>query len=201
VNDLNPRQRQFALEYLIDLNATQAAIRSGYGAATAKCKGHQNLSKPHIAALIAKLQAERSARTQIAADRVLFELARIGFSDIRNVMQWGEAVAVRDEKTGEDRLVQGIALVCSEDLTADAAAAISEVSQAKDGSLKLKLHDKRAALADIGRHLGMFVERTEITGKDGRDLIPEEPASSREVAKSILALIARASAEAVEGDK
>lgn len=68
---LTPRQALFVQEYLVDRNATRAAIRAGYSEATAYSIGHENLSKPDIAAAIDKAAGERSIRTQITADYVL----------------------------------------------------------------------------------------------------------------------------------
>lgn len=68
---LTAKQEAFCQEYLIDLNATQAAIRAGYSEKTAKDMGCQNLAKPNISEYIAELKAERSERTLINADWVL----------------------------------------------------------------------------------------------------------------------------------
>ena len=68
---LTPKQESFVEEYLIDLNATQAAIRSGYSEKTAHAIGQENLRKPIIAAEVARAQAERSARTNVTQDYVL----------------------------------------------------------------------------------------------------------------------------------
>jgi phage terminase small subunit len=165
---LTDKQARFVEEYLVDLNATQAAIRAGYSRATANEQGSRLLANVSVSDAIAAAQAERSKRTQINADWVLERLARIADADIRNVVQWGEAIAVKDD-AGGDRVVQGIALVDAAELAPEHAFAITEVSQTKEG-LKVKLADKRAALVDIGRHLGMFVEKAEITGKDGGPL-------------------------------
>ena len=71
MSKLTPKQEMFAKEYLIDLNATQAAIRAGYSKKTAQRIGSENLSKPLIAAAVAAGQAERAKRTEIDADYVL----------------------------------------------------------------------------------------------------------------------------------
>jgi len=68
---LTPKQQRFVDEYLIDLNATQAAIRAGYSERTAAEIGWENLSKPHVAHAIALAQAERATRTHIAQDDVI----------------------------------------------------------------------------------------------------------------------------------
>ena len=68
---LTAKQDMFCLEYLIDLNATQAAIRAGYSSNTAKEQGYENLTKPHIQARVAKAMKERSENTKIDAAYVL----------------------------------------------------------------------------------------------------------------------------------
>lgn len=68
---LTAKMKRFAEEYTVDLNATQAAVRSGYSQATAGSVGHENLKKPEIAEYIDQLLEERSIRTRITADRVL----------------------------------------------------------------------------------------------------------------------------------
>ena len=68
---LTPKQERFVAEYLIDLNATQAAIRAGYSEKTAQMIGSENLSKPLIADAVQKALAERSERTEITQDYVL----------------------------------------------------------------------------------------------------------------------------------
>lgn len=173
---LTVKQQAFVDEYLIDLNATQAAIRAGYSEKTAGSTGSENLQKPEIAEAIQKAVAKRSERTEITADNVLKELAKIGFANM------DDFIRTTDE---------GDAYVDLSELTRDQAAAISEITveDYKDGrgddardirKVKFRLNDKRAALVDIGRHLNMFVDRKELTGPNGGPLeIAETPASQR----------------------
>jgi phage terminase small subunit len=163
---LTEKQRRFVAEYLIDLNATQAAIRAGYSEKTAGSQGFDLLKKPEIADAIHSAMQDRAERTEITQDRVLAELAKLGFADIRKAVKWGDGIAVTDPESGAVTISNGVALVGSEEIDDDTAACISEVSQTAQG-IKIKMHDKRAALVDIGRHLGMFTDKTEITGKDG----------------------------------
>ena len=79
---LTAKQERFCTEYIIDLNATQAAIRAGYSVKTANRIASENLSKPDIQRKIQELQQERAERTEITQDRVLKELAGIGFAPI-----------------------------------------------------------------------------------------------------------------------
>lgn len=142
--ELTDKQARFVEEYLIDLNATQAAIRAGYSADTAKSIGSENLTKPDIQIAIEKAQSERSKRTQITADMVLLELGRLGFSNMANYLSFNE---------------HGVNMKASADMHDDALRAISEVSQtvtAEGGTVKFKLHSKDSALDKIARHLGMY---------------------------------------------
>lgn len=86
---LTAKQQRFVDEYLIDLNATQAAIRASYSKKTARQIADQNLSKLDIKAAIEKRMQSRSDRTGITQDKVLRKLAKIGFSDIRKVVHGG----------------------------------------------------------------------------------------------------------------
>lgn len=156
---LTAKQQRFVDEYLIDLNATQAAIRAGYSKKTANEQGSRLLANVSVSAAVAESMKSRSGRTGITQDMVLKELAKIGFSDIRKVVRWGETMVRMvdgEEECAEDMVpYHGLALIDSTEIDDDTAGAIAEVSQGKDG-LKVKLHDKKGALVDIGRHLGMF---------------------------------------------
>lgn len=150
--NLTPKQQVFVREYLLDLNATAAARRAGYSERTADRIGPELLGKNWVAAAIAAAQAERAERTQVTADRVLTELARIGLSDVRALFD-------------DDGRLLPVAK-----LPAHVAAAVSsvEVVSGSDGAVtKIKLWDKPRALEMIGKHLGMFRDRVEVTGKDG----------------------------------
>lgn len=78
---LTEKQKRFCEEYLIDLNATQAALRAGYSQRTAYSIGDENLKKPEIQNYLKELMKQRSERTGISADTVLKELEKIAFSD------------------------------------------------------------------------------------------------------------------------
>lgn len=141
---LTPKQQTFCEEYLIDLNATQAAIRSGYSKKTANRIASQLLSKLDIQTEIQRLRGLRAERTAITSDKVVKELARIGFSDIANCIEWdGERLRIKPlDEMGED-----------------VTASISEFSETVNtsgSSYKFKLYDKKGALELLGRHLGMY---------------------------------------------
>jgi phage terminase small subunit len=141
---LNAKKTQFVREYLVDMNAAAAARRAGYSERTAGQQGFRLLQEPEVAQAIQEAIDARSRRTEITADRVLRELARLAFADQRAVMTWGPG---------------GIVLRPSEDLTDDEAAAVVEVSETVTGkqtTLRVKTADKLGALRMLGQHLGMF---------------------------------------------
>ncbi len=158
----------FAKEYLVDLNATQAAIRAGYSSKTAMQQGQRLLTRPDVQASIQAAMDKRARKTEITADKVLTELAKIGFSEVTDFLQVRtERILVdRDPETGEpiSEIKQIVLLQNTDQIPPDKLAAIAEIKQAKDGSISFKLHDKKGALDSIGKHLGMFTERVEHTG-------------------------------------
>src|SRR5688500_16222203 len=91
---ITDKQKRFAEQYLLDLNATQAAERAGYSDAN---YGRQLLTIPNVLDYVEQLQKERSERTKISADRVLTEFAKIGFSDIRKYTNDDWSVKPMDE--------------------------------------------------------------------------------------------------------
>ena len=165
--ELTGKQARFVEEYLIDLNATQAATRAGYGEKNAKQQGTENLAKPIIAEAIAKAKAERSKRTLVTADEVIQELKKLALSNVLDFTKVGE-----DGKTLEVDLSE---------LTRDQAAAIKEIKTTvlKSGDkvlsaeTELKLADKRGPLQDLGKHLELFTEVVKHKGDDLRDAIRE----------------------------
>jgi phage terminase small subunit len=145
--ELNERQKQFVREYLVDLNATQAAIRAGYSPKTAYAIADKLLKKAEIQTIVQKAMDARADRVNVRADDVLRELARIGFADLRKAVTWSGG---------------SVNLVPSESLDDDTAAAVSEVRQTADG-VAIKLHSKPDALQQMGRHLGMFKDKVELS--------------------------------------
>ena len=98
---LSPKQKRFVAEYLIDLNATQASIRAGYSLRRAAQNGYELLRKGPVAQAVAARQAELADRIGVTVERIVTELARIGFSDIRDVVQWRTVPTASDADDGE----------------------------------------------------------------------------------------------------
>lgn len=153
---LSAKQARFVEEYLLDLNATQAAIRAGYSAKTAASVGFENLRKPNIAAAIAAAQAARSKRTEITQDRVLAELAKIGFSDLRKVMTQGGALL--DPQAWDDETAGAIGSI---EVVTRPGGFDEEGNREVEHVHKIKAWDKLSALEKIGKHLGMFTDRSD----------------------------------------
>lgn len=182
---LNIKQEQFCREYIIDLNATQAAIRAGYSENSAGKIGHELWKKPEIQARIQELQYERSQRTQITADRVLTELARIGFSDIRKMFADGDRMKPVSQLCDDMApAVSAIEVVTKTLPTSDGDAEVEYVH-------KVKLWDKNSALDKIAKHLGMLVDRVEHTGANGGPIETKE-LSDLELARRAAFLLAKA---------
>lgn len=136
----NEKHERFCQEYLIDLNATQAAIRAGYSEKSARTTAARMLANDNIASRVQELFGEREKRTGVTADRVVEELERLAFSDLRDAVEWGSS---------------GVTLKESTELSRDAAAFVASVSEGKDG-VTIKTHNKIAALKLLGEHLGLF---------------------------------------------
>lgn len=166
---LTAKQKQFVREYLIDLNATQAAIRAGYKEKTAEQQGYQLLQKTSVQEAIQKAMDKRAQRTEITAERVLQELAKIGFANIADYLKVSTNERVVEYKDVEDDegnvtqtpifdFVQAVQLYDTEDVERAKLDAVAEIKQTKDG-VTFKLHDKVSALEKMGRHLGMFKDK------------------------------------------
>ena len=142
------KQEKFCQEYMIDLNATQAAIRAGYSKKTAKRTGPENLSKPHISERIAKEKGKLRVKAGITAEMVIDELAKVGFSNIQDYIFEGNVIGdistVVREKAAAVEAVQV-------DIRHDGGE-----SKGYTEKVKLKLHSKLNALESLGRHLGIF---------------------------------------------
>lgn len=137
VGKLRERQKRFIAEYLVDLNATQAAIRAGYSKDTAKEIGYENLTKPHIQEAIAEAQNKRIARTQITQDEVIRRL-------IENVdiASGKKAIVLTQTRKSENGEIVGD----------DVAQFVYEPSSVNK------------ALELLGKHLGMFAQKMELSG-------------------------------------
>jgi phage terminase small subunit len=174
---VTPKQRQFVAEYLVDLNATEAAKRAGYSHATAHSAGPRLLENVEVKAALEQAMTKREVRTLVRADRVLDEIGSIAFAKITDVVRWGvKEVAIGYDEDGKRLAPQDIgeAVVVhhemapyvealnSDDLPDHVKAAVAEVALTKDG-LRIKMHNKPEALTLAGRHLGMWNDKLDVS--------------------------------------
>lgn len=167
---LNARQQLFVEEYLIDLNATQAALRAHYSRKTAAFIGAENLRKPQIQSAISAAMAARSERIHITQDDVLRELKILDFSDITDfdIDDRGNVALMPAAPKLAMRAVSSL------------RKKITHTDQGITYETEIKLWNKPAALKMSGQHLGMFIERHEHTGKDGKAMPPLQIILSKE---------------------
>ena len=150
------KQEMFIKEYLIDLNATQAAIRAGYSEKTASQQGERLLRNVQVSAAIQEAMNKRSNKLEITAERVLQEIAKLAFYDPRNFFD-------------DDGRIKPISEL--DENTAMALGGIETlhkiIGDEKDGMAvvtKIKLVDQGQNLERLGRHLKLFTDKVEHSG-------------------------------------
>lgn len=146
---LTDKQQRFVDEYLIDLNATQAAIRAGYSVKTANEQGSQNLAKLSIQQAIAERMAERSRRTGVNQDRVVLELAKIAFVKMTDIV---DSEGNIKENAAEDDLA------CIESVKYKHSNTDTGYSEERE----VKIASKLKALELLGKHLGMWNDKVDL---------------------------------------
>lgn len=136
---LTARQERFVEEYMIDLDAKNAAIRAGYSARSAKTLGPRLTKMKNVAARIEEEKAKRARRTGITAERVLRELAQLAFFDASKCLGMLNGDMEKMEELERE------------------TASIAAIKIGK-GGIEIRFHDKTRALELLGRHMGIFRE-------------------------------------------
>ena len=144
---LNEKQKRFVSEYIIDLNAKQAAIRAGYSPKGAEPQASRLLSNAKVQVEIAKAMEDRGKRTGITQDRVLAELSAIAFAKATDYVEVDDDGIVRIKPTAE--------------LTDEQKKAIASIKEGANG-IEIKLTDKTKALEMLSRHLGLFNDKLNV---------------------------------------
>lgn len=164
---LTPSQEAFAAGIASGLSQSEA-YRKAYPRSqkwadkTVWSRASELAAHGKVAGRVAELGEKAARANEVTVERIVRELSLIAFGNKRAVMAWGPG---------------GVTLKDSETLTDDEAAMVAEVKEtvsSAGGSLSLKTHDKVKALELLGRHVGMFTEKVEVTGKDGKDLAPAQ---------------------------
>lgn len=146
---LTKKQKLFIDEYLIDLNATQAAIRAGYSAKTACEQGARLLANVKVQGTIAEHMAERSKRTGVNQDRIVRELAKIAFVNLTDIVD--EEGRIRSNATDED-------LSCLESIKYKESSSDTGDSVERE----VKIASKLKALELLGKHVGMWNDKLNV---------------------------------------
>ena len=147
---LTAKMKRFIEEYLVDLNATQAVIRAGYNPANASAQAYNLMQKEKVAEAISRAMAERSRRTGISQDRVIEELAKIAFLRITDVVD-PENATVLDYASEAD--IAAIESIRVKEIPTQAGVGIER---------EVKVASKLKALELLGKHLGMWDDRTNV---------------------------------------
>jgi len=138
-------QEKFVDEYLIDLNATQAAIRAGYSIKTARSSASRLLTKDNIIKLLQKRRKAIQKKTEITQEKVIAEYAKIAFLNPADFFD------ENDKLKSISKLKKAVAAA----ITGMDISNIGEFETVK----KIKFADKKGALDSLAKHLGMFVNK------------------------------------------
>ena len=164
VNGLTEKQKQFCDEYLIDFNATRAykaVYKSCKKEETASANSSRLLRTEQIKAYIAERQRDLQKRTEVTQDKVIKELAKIGFSDLKNYLHYRTAKTVVGVDENGEKIVDYSPVIDLIDSEQVDTSVVKKVSISRDGVFSFELHDKQKALEMLGKHLGLFTEKKE----------------------------------------
>lgn len=154
MNRLTSRQEAFCREYVIRKDAKASAIAAGYSIGRAKQSGFDLLQKEHITAEICRLQALRDAEFTVKAADVLGEIAAVAMSDIGRVLSWGWDEVEDDD--GKPVMQPFCHVRPSMQMTEHERRGIKSMTISRNGTFRIRFHDKSKALELLGRHLGVF---------------------------------------------
>lgn len=159
MSELTPRQELFCQEYVVDLNATQAAIRAGYAAPSAAAASSRLLTNVKISVRVAELAGKRTEQVGITAERVLGELMRIATVDIGGAFDAsGALLPIHDMPADVRRCISGIEVDEILEWEGEGKARRQVVV---GYTRKVKFWDKKGSLDSLGRYLKLFIDRIE----------------------------------------
>lgn len=179
---LTAKQEAFCQLYTVHWNATRAAKEAGYSPDSAMYLGYQLLQNPLVKSRIAELADHALSEIGVTRERVLTELARIAFVNMKDLATWNES-GVRIKPSDE-----------IDEITATAIQEVTETVTQHGGTLRIKQHDKAKALELLGRHLKLFADRVEHSGPDGQPIAY----SDHEAAAKLAAILNAARARKVD---
>jgi phage terminase small subunit len=159
---LTLRQQKFVDEYLVDLNATQAAMRAGYSNKSARQQGSENLSKPAILEAVKEKQKERQYSLGVSQSRVVLELACIAYADPRQLLD--ESGALRPVKDWPDFAAAAVKSFKVSDITDVDGVVVGKTHE-------IAFWDKLKANELLGKHQGMFKDNVELSLTSSADAL------------------------------
>jgi phage terminase small subunit len=160
---MTPKKKLFVREYLIDRNATRAATAAGYSEKTAYSSGQRLLKDVEVSTEIDCVTAERCKELEITGKKVLDELAKIGFSNMRTYLKPtadGQFDLDMENATRDD-------WAPVQEITVDTTGGTGDGERRRVLRTRLKLGDKRGSLELLGKHLKLFTDKVEQTGEGG----------------------------------
>lgn len=175
---LTTKNRMFLREYIKDFNGTQAAIRVGAPPKYAYAVGRAILQKVTVQNALAEWEKHLSSRFIHTKDRILKELSIIGYSDLGDYLTSEGDVRVQNLKELPPQVTRAIKKLRVHRVTKKLSKKSSEGNEGdeiEDLKVEIELYDKQQALINMGKELGMFRDRKEVTGADGAPLIPVSP--------------------------
>jgi phage terminase small subunit len=168
---LTPKQEAFATGVASGLTQAEAYRRAypnslRWKDETVWARASELMADGKVKGRVESLTQRAAAKNEVTVERVVREIARLAFSDLRDVMEWGPG---------------GVRLLEAETLDDDAAAAIAEVSEQATGGLRIKLHNKVEALEKLAKHLDLYApNKLQLSGGDGDapvriEIVPRKP--------------------------
>lgn len=161
---LNARQEMFCSEYVKHFNGTRAARDAGYSENSAGPIACALLKHPAIKRRIRFAKQELHDRTEVTRDELVGHMLKIIRTDSRDIADWGPEHQEKRAKDGALIVSPGVKLIESTELTRDASYAVQEIGNTKEG-VKIKLHDKRQAIMDLSRLMGLITDKVDHSGK------------------------------------
>ncbi len=170
----NKMQEMFCRHYITEIdgeafNGYKAAVKAGYKEHSARFQASRLLTKDNIRERVAELQKEAFKRCEMDADYVLSKFKKIIDDDIRNYLSFGMKAILVGYKTDDDGektpVYEDQVAVDIKDSSDVDTWNVSEISIGRDGQFKFKLHDKKGALQDVGKHLKLFTDKVEHSGE------------------------------------
>jgi len=165
---MTPKQKVFVDEYLIALNASEAARRAGYSSKSAHVTGCQLMKEPEIARAIREGMEARALRTRIDADRIVLELARVAFSDLGRIADWGpEGVWLKPNNALAEADRAAIAELRPLD-------GLAEAAEAGASRIHIRLQNKQRALDSLARHFALYGRNAKlVAGRENQEALAQ----------------------------